>query len=53
MEHQGNKVGSVCRKENKLKMMSFPVITSCSDIVLAQTLALVQAKNGSLVSQVL
>ena len=52
-EHQGNEVGLVSRKEN---MMSFPVITSSSDIkvtVLAQTIALIQAISGSLVYLVL
>ena len=31
-EHQGNEVGLVGRKENKLKMMSLPVVASCSDV---------------------
>ena len=31
-EHQGTEVGSVGRKENKLNMLPFPVITSSCDI---------------------
>ena len=53
-EHQENKVGSVGRKGKNI--MSLPVITFCSVIlitVIAQTLALVQTVNSSLVSQVL
>ena len=47
-EYQGNEVLSVGRKENKLNM-SFPVITSSTDIKLLKQLVLIQAISGSLV----
>ena len=45
--------GSIIRSNHGKDMMSFPVITSCSDIVFAQTLAFLQPITGTLVSQVL